>query len=235
MHKSRIYISLLILFLLVVAVTCKKENNSVVPVDYSYFPLKLKSWIIYDIIYRIVDKTSNKDSTYHYQLKEVVDTTFEDNSGRINYRIERYIRKDITSAWAIADVWFECISDYSAQKVEENIRYVKLRFPVEKNKTWNGNLFNTIIAKNYKITSLDIAENINNVAFDSILTVTQENRENLIEKYYFIEKYAKNIGLVQKQEISISDVTSSLSILPIEERIKTAEMYYQNVISYGGF
>lgn len=233
MQKSRINILLIILFLSVVTVSCKKTSNTVVPVDYSYFPIKLKSWIIYDIEYRIIDKESGIDSTHLYQLKEIVDTTFEDNSGRTNYRIERYTRKDSTQAWIIAAVWSECISDNAAQKVEENIRYVKLRFPVDKNKTWNGNIFNTMNAKDYKINSLDIAESINGVSFNSVLTVIQENRQNIIEKYYFIEKYAKNIGLVQKQEISITDVTSTSG--PIEDRIKKAEMYYQNVISYGGF
>lgn len=235
MQKSKIKILLIILFFLSITFSCKRNNNTVVPVDYSYFPMKLKSWIIYDVTYRIIDKDVGIDSTYIYQLKEIVDTTFEDNSGRINYRIERYTRNDSTQSWAIAAVWSECISENSAQKTEENIRYVKLRFPVSKNLEWNGNLFNTRNPQDYKITSLDIPENINSKVFNSVLTVTQEDYENIIEKYYFIEKYEKNLGLIQKKEISITDVTYNSYIDPIEERILKATMYYQDINSYGGF
>lgn len=224
--------TLILLLLLVTFSGCKKANDNYAAVDYSYFPLKLKRWIIYNVMYIDINENFGRHDTSRYQLKEIIDTVFLDNSNRTNYRVERYTRPGSGYSWEIKDVWFECIADNSAQKVEENIRYVKIRFPVELNKTWNGNIFNTLDEQDYKITSLDTQDTIIQNAFNEVMTVTQEDKLNAIEKYYSIEKYAKNIGLVSKQIIDISSAYTS-STIPIEQRIKVAELYYQDILTYG--
>lgn len=222
----------LILTFLMTFTYCKKKSSELVPVDYSYFPLKLKSWVIYNITFRKVDKDVNIDTTVHYQLKEIIDTIIEDNTGKPVYRIERYTRPGNGHSWEISQVWQQGIDHNAAYKVEDNIKYVKLRFPVELNKSWNGNIYNSEEPLDYTISSIDQQETINGISFGNVLTVTQQYSQNLIEKFHFFEKYAKNIGLVQKQQISIySDTPSSPE--PIENRILRGELYYMDVVSYG--
>ena len=65
-----------------------------------------------------------------------------------------------------------------------------------------------------------------------MLTITQKEKISIIDKIYYIEKYAYGIGLVEKQQIDIysDDVDPSI---PIENRVTKGTMYYQKVIGYG--
>lgn len=229
--KVQRYISILFLVIITFS-SCRKSETLVSDIDYSYFPLRQGNWIIYNVSHRIVDAPMEIDSVNTYQLKEIIDTTFFDPEGRLNYRIERHIRKSDAYAWQLSDVWFACISDNKAQKVEENIRYVKLNFPLFYNKSWNGNIFNSLDAKNYKLTSFGKSDTANGNSFLYALTVLQENRINAIEKYYSVEKYAKDIGMFLKQEINISKTLYPSNVVPAENRMERAELYYQVAVSW---
>ena len=227
-----VFIAILILFS-----GCKKNNNTTATFDTSYYPLNIKSWIVYDITTVKFEKDINGQMIYndssHYLLKEIIDTSYIDFSGRLNFRIERYRKDSLNSSWQIKDVWTTCLTDYTALKNEENITYVKIKFPIEKNKTWNGNLYNTLNAQNYKITAMDAPETINNNFFQNVLSITQANTLNAIQKFYAYEKYAKNIGLIKKHIFNIYDVTYPSTTEPIENRMKRVEKYTQEIISWG--
>lgn len=231
---SKILVNIIVIILVGFS-ACKKSSNTVVPIDYSYFPQVQKSWIIYNVTQINIDKKVNKNDTLKYQLKEIIDTVFDDNIGHPTYRIERYTRNDTNPSWQIQDVWYQGIVDNAAYKVEENVKYLKLRFPVVLNKSWNGNLYNTEDPLDYKITSIDKQDTVNGIQFDKVLTVTQQDKLDAIEKYYFIEKYAKNIGLIQKNMISIDSFTYMSDTEPAENRIKLGTLYYINIVTYGGF
>ena len=212
--------------------SCQKDQSvNFNSIDYGYFPDKIGSWIIYNVVEIHIDSESGVFDTAYYQINEIIESKFSDNSNRQTLRIERYIRENDTLPWNIKDVWFANLLTNSAQKVEENIRYVKLVFPVKLNKTWDGNTYNTLEECEYKITGIDINDTINSLFFDSVLTVTQKDEENMIEKFYFIEKYAKNTGMVYKQIIDIT------SLYPIpgdfEERIKFGNILTMEVVEYG--
>ena len=77
----------------------------------------------------------------------------DDNDKEV-IRIERYYRDTDTNSWVIKDVWHAQIVNATAQKIEENIRYIKLVFPSEIGKSWDGNAFNTIDYQEYEITDI---------------------------------------------------------------------------------
>ncbi|MBE9469380.1 MAG: hypothetical protein IMY72_13830 [Bacteroidetes bacterium] len=213
-----------------------KVDNSLAN-DYKYFPLNVGSWIIYDVEDINIDEPSEVFDTSYYQIKEFVDFSFTDETQSEAYRINRYIRQDASSSWEIKDVWTAQLINNAAQRVEENIRYVKLSFPLIINKTWNGNLYNMLNTLNefkYEITQLDINDVINNISFDSVLMVTQVVDTSLIHKNYSFEKYAKNIGLVYKKEIKILSNQSGFDpSVPIEQRIKTGTIFTLQISDYG--
>jgi len=236
MRRKLYYINVILsLFILIILQSCKKENEAEIiknNIDFSYYPQKVGSWIIYQIQEIKIDAPSNYYDTANYQIKELFESEFIDNTGNTSYRIERYERDNNNTPWKIKDVWTSELSNNSAQKVEENIKFVKINFPAELNKAWNGNIYNTSSYEEYKITDIDKNENINNIIFDFVLTVLQRDEENLIEKYYSVEKYAKNTGLIFKQNIDIT----SMYILPGEpyyKRIKTGTIYLQKIIDFG--
>lgn len=232
------YIILIILWILVpllmvLTSSCEKEKIEKKEVfsGKNYFPLKKGSFIIYEVTEINIDAPSNYYDTVNYFLKEYVEDTFTDAQGDVAYRIERYHKTDPDKDWKILNVWSSKIVDNMAQKTEENLRFVKIRFPVKNDLSWNGNLFNEKDEKKYRITELNIPKNINNQQFDSCLTVTHDNSLSLISKDLAYEVYAYNIGLVYKENTTIRSQEVIFDI-PIEERITTGTIYIRQIVDY---
>lgn len=209
MKKIITYTSV-ILFFISGIYSCKKDAETT-PVDigYDYFPDQVGSFIIYQVDSIGQDDVVETRDTSRYLLKELVESIFIDNSGRPTMRIERYkkmynpVVPYDSMSWVISDVWTANRTTTTAEKVEENIRYIKLAFPVAKGKKWNGNAFNTLGEKEYETMSIDKPETINNLPFDSVITVRQYQQINIIEYINEEEKFAKHIGLIYKRRDSL--------------------------------
>ena len=211
---------------------CKKDTPTGPSLNfgYNYFPDEVGRYIIYEVDSIAQDDKSNKHDTTRYLLKELIASTFLDNSNRPTLRIERYYKfynKNIpydSMNWMGPRVWFANKTIYTAEKVEENIRYLRLSFPVTKGGKWNGNVYNTFGRKDYQVVSLDQPETVNALDFDSVVTVRQSQKIDFIEYIYEAEKYARNIGLVYKVRDSLYDGGTADTI---------GFMYTQKIISYG--
>jgi hypothetical protein len=193
--------------------SCKKEadlnsNNSN---HYSYFPLENGSWVIYkvdSIVHNSDDDfTNNPDtsiSAYHFLIKEVIDSSFVDGQGNTAYRVSRYRRLNDTIPWEFQAVWVAVRTFNSAQRVEDNIRYLKLSFPVSLQSNWNGNAFNDFSAEDYAYTDIHVPSTFGSLSFDSTVTVLQLQDDNLIHRIFKQEVYANHVGLVYKQKDSLN-------------------------------
>ena len=186
---------------LIVFFGCKKSNSESVNYYYSYFPLEVDAWIEYDVL-DIIHSQLGSDTAV-YQLKEITTAEFLDNEGRLTYRIERYWRDDSNANWSIKDVWYSNKTTTTAEKVEENVRFTKLIFPINTSKYWDGNAFNTLEEWEYYYDSLHKPKLINNLSFDSTITVIQRDNENVVEYEKVKEVYAVDIGLIYKSHIDL--------------------------------
>ncbi len=223
---------ILILFFAVIFFGCKKENSKPsVDYLYSYFPMAEGYSLVYNVTEINIDDTMDIFDTLRYQLKERFDSLYYDNSGNPAWRLERYKRNDSSQNWIISDVWEAQVINNQLQIVEENQRFVKVVFPPEVGMHWDGNTFNTIGRQEYEVTDLNVPGNVNQYHFDSTLTITLDNRESLINKYYTINQYAKHAGLINKTVISI-DYANIIPGVPIEQRIVRGHLYYQTLIDY---
>lgn len=223
----------ILLAILLFSLSCTEENLDDTPdIDSSYFPLTEGSYIVYEITEITIDAPSEVYDTVKYECKELIGSPYIDNSGNLYYMLIRYTRDNSGDNWALSDVWSTQIADNSAQQVEENIRYVKLRFPVHLNKSWDGNVFNINDAEEYRITEIDAAWSINQTDFDSVLTVVQEADSSLIHKDVKTEKYTKHLGLIYKEETQINS-QNVIPDVPLEERITTATIYIKRYKSNG--
>ena len=210
-----------IIMILAVA-SCKKETETLsFDLGYNYFPDDSGSFVIYkvdSVLYNNFNPSQLKRYSTYY-LKEIINEQFIDNLGRTAKRVERYTTDSIGKPWRLYNVWYLVKSKTNVEKVEDNIRYIKLTFPIIKNNTWRGNKyvdtkpsfinlrFNssysfdwtynlTGINENYSYT--DIPSNLS-LSSDSTLTVLQAADSSLIQKVYSYERYARNIGLVYKE------------------------------------
>ncbi len=212
--------------------SCKKDAAPKLFLGYDYFPNTVGKYIIYDVDSIVCSSLDYKVDTFSYQLKELVQSIFMDNSNRPTMRIERYIRnfhKDsckYDALWTLKNIWTANRTVTDAEKVESNVRYVKLTFPVKANATWNGNADNTLGEWDYNYTIVNQPQAVIDTAypvagtlcppavatsqFDSVLTVLQVDCTSVISKKYYLEKYAANIGLIYKEVIDVIDERSTI-------------------------
>jgi len=244
-------LTFLSLILMICAFTACNENTNAeeleVELGYEYFPLEVGKYLVYEVdsvVYDIGAGIILKDSSKTY-IKEEVTEEYLDDSGRVNHRIKRFKRNSLNEEWRVSDVWVAIRTERDAERLEENLRFVKMVFPVQEGIEWNGNAHideTTIIPiagesvevfKNwaYEIMSVNEAETIGDFTFPRVATISQANSENLIEKRYSIEKYAAEVGLVYK-EMRILDTQIINEEFTFEEKAEKGFILTQRLIEY---
>ena len=235
--------------------SCKKDQAIEPDLGYNYFPDQPGRFVIYDVDSFYYDDF-NVDpvtriapiDTFRFQLKEKIQSVYLDNQNRPTLRLERYVKYYNPTVpysalpWVLRNVWAENRTATRAEKVEENVRFVKLIFPIKKNKTWNGNAQNTNSEIDYKYSFTDLSKTIAGNVFDSTLEVEQQNYTDILTKNYCAEQYAKNVGLVYKKVILVesqpdphwipSQFTAFYAI-PIMQRVNKGNQFIWTVNSYG--
>jgi hypothetical protein len=215
--------------------SCKKDQveDPVAHMYYSYFPLSKGDWTIYtvdSIAHLEDDDATNEPDTsiriFHFRIKEIVDSTFIDGQGNTAYRIARFRQMNDTLPWESQTEWVAKITSNSAQRVEDNIRYIKLAFPIsEHTESWNGNAYNNFLEEDYLYTDIHVSATIGSLSFDSSVTVLQAQDYNVLHRIFKQEKYANHVGLIYKQK-------DSLNINGIQQVTNGFE-YKETIESYG--
>lgn len=200
---------LLLVLLPFLIYSCKKGNSDYQPdYQYEYYPVDTGYYVIYEVDSINFDDNfvPPESDTNSYQVKEYIESTFIDNEGRVAYRLERYTRKDSSHTWRIKNAWYLVRNQTSAERVEENLRFIKLVFPPEVGQTWDGNKFLNITPEidyyedwEYEITEHDVPATVNGLSFSETLLVSHVDRENLIEKTFSEERYARGVGLIERE------------------------------------
>ena len=206
-------------------------ENIEVNKGYNYFPLQKGKFVIYDVTQKrffTVNKDQHivyKDSAV-YQLKEEIVDTLRDAAGRQSFKIHRFTRPDATVAWTFVNAWYATGTDSQAERVEDNRRFVKLAFPIQKNGSFKGTQYlneaDTMqfvsqngahsctisdVFTNWKSSykQVDVPATINGRTFDSTLTVVHADQRGDNVKYrYVVEQYARRVGLVYRKTIILA-------------------------------
>ena len=189
-----------IAFCLIFWVACTKEENApAIELQSNYYPLKIGSVLIYDVDSTAYSNFTNTSQNFKFEVKDSITNTFQDLSGNVNYRIERFKRTIRFSPWVFQNVFTRSKSLRAAQEFFNNQTFIRLIFPPIKGATWNGNSKNTIGEQAYLIEKDLSALSINSLNFDSAIVVTEIDEKNLIREDVVYSTYAKNVGLVQKE------------------------------------
>jgi hypothetical protein len=232
---------LLVAMAIVLGFSCKKKKDTGGTeqlLGLEYYPAEQGRYVEYEVDSTVYSDLSQSSVTYKYRIKEKFNGTFTDNEGRTTWRLERYIKmfnpnKPYDSIpYTIKEVWKTNPDKFKVEVTEKNVPYIKLIFPVEKGASWNGNSKNTLGEQIYFYAYIDNSEKVGNVSLNNVLMVEQKNRETLLSKDYFIEKYAKGVGLVYREMISVYSNTLNPSI-PLMNRISGGYIYKQTIIKYG--
>lgn len=230
-----------LVLLAIVVVSCNSKNETSEPFEtnnqqekYQYFPLDSGLWRVFEIIEINTDKEVNVCDTNVYYLMEKCGGVFVDNVGDTMRKIERYVRNSLSDNWLQSNTHVAYVKNNEAILVDENVRYLKLQFPLELGKTWNANKYNhidtvqTLLSKVVQL-NVSVAEPM---AFDSVVVVERINESNIVSKKLQQEVYATNVGLVQRQIIDVYSGEFDANV-PIEHRITKGTEQYFNLIDYG--
>lgn len=211
--------------LLLAVLGCEKKTDDRVydkPAD--YFPMQVGKYILYRLDSTRFVNFGQDEEISSYQAKDIVEGVTTDQLGRQAWRVVRYLRplnSTNEQDW-VGNVDYEVIpGDNYVEVYENNLRFVKLTGPVKEGHTWIGNgylpdepfpKYEFTAAVNihfwdYTIDEVGVVSNINNQPYDSTVTITQINDSSNVpvtnpsvigQKMRWIEKYAKNVGLVYK-------------------------------------
>ncbi len=210
--------------ILIINFSCDPEEYSEVKSYQDYFPIEIQKEKKF-LVTNIIHNSFGKDTSSYY-LKEIITESFIDLEGDTAYRIQRYWRTDTTQTYEIKDVWVVKKSENSIQQLEENIRFTKLIFPINKNSFWNGNAFNNLGYQEYSVQSIHTDFNLNDLTFDSCVSINQNYKSNLLEYENSQEIYSLGLGLVYKEVIVIQINNGNLT------DITQGNEYIQELIEY---
>lgn len=176
--------------------SCRKEESAR-PIDpgHEYFPIKVGSWIEYqvDSIWRDLDFAHD---TISYRLKQVIAADYIDPEGRPSQRIERFILNG-NDEWVIRDVWTATRTSTGLELTEENQRKLKLSFPVREARTWDVNIMNTEDELMVAARDVNEAHQLNDQSFSNTMKVRTTVEGNPIITRDLEEVYAHGIGMIE--------------------------------------
>ena len=216
--KQVIYF-LAILFSLAFFASCEDVTEDL-PMDnfgYEYFPLADNALWIYKVDSVIYSQLGDKKDTTSSYVKEEIVEVFVDQVQDTVYRIERSVSKSSNYEWNVVDVWVAQKDQTMAAKTEENLKYMKLVFPLKESVSWDGNAFITedvdifvggetldlLRDWDYRMLSIESRVLIGDEPYTEVATIqnADSDENELIHKRFVIEKYATDIGLVYKRHV----------------------------------
>jgi hypothetical protein len=226
--RIKLQIAFAISFICFVAVglnACKKGDDSVPDLGYGYYPTAVGTYVVYDVDSMYHDL--GQSDTFHFQVMEVITESFEDNTGTESQRIERFRRDSATGPWVLKDVWFSTVTGTTAERIEENYRFVKMTFPVRENRDWDGNAFNILEEAEYEYDEVDEELTLGVLTFDSTAIVVELDKENAVDTISQHSIYAKNVGLISRyyRDLYYGDADPTIPIIGSE--------YYMTILDFG--
>lgn len=221
-----------------------------------YFPLaigQVTEYRVDSVAYNEVPGVGLVQDSSTTYLREVVTDTLRDNLGNVQWKVEQYERRSENDNWVIARIWTAERTEAQAVRTEENLRFLRLIFPMNRRSEWDGNIWigdeqtvtvagqtiRPFVNWNYEVDSIDIPRAIGSFNFEQVLVVTEVDETNIIEKRFSRSVYAKNVGLVfREQWIADSQYCNKIPVpadcatKPWEEKAERGYYLRQTILSF---
>ena len=199
MWSTRIRILLPVSITIMLFASCKKEDSIEIDLGYDYFPIEQGRFVSYDVDSMVFDLDVQLADTFHFQVREQIDSPFIDAEGRNAALLKRYYRDDEQDDWQLNDVWTVTRTESRAEKYEENVRFVRMAFGVNEQQSWDGNAFNTEDEWIHEYTDIGSSLELNGLSYDNTVTVLQHYDSNATQIESAREIYARGVGMIYKQ------------------------------------
>lgn len=202
---DRLFTLLILLISFIIISSCNEEGVSPTALSGDFFPLVEGKFRISEVVDTTFDVRG--PIVDQYVKKELTGSTEVDLLGRTVYLLETFRAEsgDTGSFDFQPDrVWTQYLDPDStgerfAERIEENIRILVLKFPIFPRVRWNGNLFNNLPSETFRYENLDTTVVINDMAFENCVMVVQQADTNSFINYKFTyEIFAPNIGRIKR-------------------------------------
>jgi hypothetical protein len=213
------------------AVSCDSTDESPAP-DRSqeFFPLRLGQYQLYDVTEVVY--TLGVPETLKYELKTVVTDSFPNVTEGFTYVLQRSKRSDGQSNFSPLDTWSARLGIHEIVVQEENISFVKIKLPAEKNAEWEGNLYNTLGEDTYMIEGLHVPYEVNGLTFDDCVVINQNDNEDFVVSLdQRKEVYARNTGLIYRESTLLNYCTVGNCLG--QQQVESGRIYTQTIKSHG--
>lgn len=211
------FVTLLAIWLLPACSDKKVELSS--PALSEYFPLTPGKYITYRLDSTVLTQFGRDTIVHSYRVRDLVEAEVIDGEGRNSFRIVRSMSNLAGTTPYVPSYTFSATPEKTdwIEFVDNNLRFMKLRFPVFEGFKWKGNSFIDASSLNsqvryladweYEYQNVGLPAVINGKTYDSTITILQRDEvvpEGPFDPQYFkqydysIEIYAKGIGLIYK-------------------------------------
>lgn len=228
MKKCITYVTICgLLFYSILFAACNKKEDFTSDAVTDYMNLQVGKYVIYRLDSTRFVNFGQTDTVISYQAKDVVEEAITDNLGRKGFRVVRYLRDTASTNdfdWTAALTYQVIPSRENIEVLEWGFRYIKLVIPMKEGYTWKGNGYlpespyqdlyefsndQDIQTWDYTYSNVGASETINGKTYDSTVTVTQIDDSTNVpiiagvpaSQTRWIEKYAKNTGLIYKEVV----------------------------------
>lgn len=196
------------------------EDFEVPDLAAEYLPLQVGKYITYQLDSTVFKNFGTVEEIHSYQEKNEIMERFTDLLNRPSYKVYRYLRdKNGTTPWTYSSTYYITPAADKIELVENNLRFIKLYLPQSTDVTWKGNKFlpdQPYFSYGY-ITGIDFWDykyngyetlKLNNVNYDNVLVMKAIDESlnlpitastDVASRTLYIDKYAKNIGLVYQE------------------------------------
>jgi|GEM_PF-1079545 len=220
---------------------CKKDTGPD-PSSHEYYqPVKVGEWYRYavDSSYWEIDTSGNTVvNTVAYTIIESFDTDVPDNSGKLVTRIklERIDAQPrrVIGFSSIQRFYNASKQEYSVERVDNDVRYVIFKAPVNVPDTFNRNSKNLLPEDIWTNNNVGASGGGPGGNYDHTLRLVKNEYADSVTLITDYELYGFNVGLFYKERTYIDGYdTTAWKTVPIMNRIRSGFSYKKVLIEQG--
>ncbi|MEL6193200.1 MAG: hypothetical protein AAFR66_14175 [Bacteroidota bacterium] len=224
------------LSIILCSTSCNRNKEVLPEAGENIFPVQQGQYSITEV----VDTSFNSAGPVveKYFKKEEIGSTFTDLDGRPIQRVQVSLSDyDLGTNYQFepSRVWGQFLEtntesgEYFAERIEDNTRYLVLRFPVFDEARWNGHLFNNLGNRIFNYQSTDTTVVVRGKRYEDCVMVVQRADTSSFITYSFIyEIYAPEIGKIKRFERTLVNDGPNGEFNPSRSRIYLEELVESN-------
>lgn len=214
----RLPLFLLVIFTSLLFHACKRQTipPDEIELGKDYISLTEGHYIEYDVDSIVYNDFNQSTDTFHTEFRDQIGTEFIDNEGRQSRIVNRSIRATPTSEWVDVLSYYVTLTNFKYEVVEDNLRFIKLVFPIKLNTRWYGNSYIPTALNpefqwydkwDYKYARVSEPDSMTNLGLSKTVTVNQadviegnpDDANSYSAQTFSKEVYGKGVGLIYKE------------------------------------